>query len=304
VIAGTPSYMSPEQAAGRSSEAGPAADIYSLGAILYDLLTGEPPFRAESPMDVVLQVLGTEPTPPRRRNPRIPRSLELICMKCLSKPPEDRYPSAGLLADDLERLLRGEPLWVQPPHMGQQLGRWVRRYPALASRIGALGLLYLVETSNYAAGMVDWSFHQKISIVGAVWVLASVGCQQLFKSRRWSNLAPFVWGTLDSVLLLAAMFVGHGVASALVVCYPLLIAVSGLWFRVRFVWFMTGLSLASYGILVVDFYFGRTWLRQSMDAGVDRHVIFAVALVVLGAIVAYLVQRVRVLGAFYGQREP
>ena len=129
-------------------------------------------------------------------------------------------------------------------------------------------------------------------------------CQQFLDSRRWSIPARFVWGTLDSLLLLAVLLVANGAASPLVVGYPLLIAASGLWFRVRFVWFITALSLLSYGVVVVDFYRWRPELQAQFDASVNRHVIFAMSLVVLGSVVAYLVQRVRALSSFCGRQLP
>ncbi len=304
VIAGTPSYMAPEQAAGRSGQLGPAADTYSLGAILYELLTGQPPFRRQNPLDTLMEVLGREPALPRTVNPRIPRSLELICLKCLAKSPEDRYTSAGALADDLERFARGEALQVRPPRLGQRLWSWTRRQPALASRLGALGVFYGVELVNYAAGVVDWDFHWKISLLIGAWALASIVCQQFLDSRRWSILARFVWGMLDSLLLLAVLLVADGAASPLIVAYPLLIVGSGLWFRVRFVSFITVLSLVSYGVLVVDFYYWRPQLQSGFHAGADRHIIFALALVVVGATVAYLVHRVRTLSNFYSRVGP
>lgn len=303
VIAGTPSYMAPEQASGRRAEIGPATDVYSLGAILYELLTGQPPFRAETPLDTLMEVLSGDPPTPRSLNPHVPHGVELICLKCLSKEPQERYVSAATLADDLDRFARGEVLQVRPPTPLQRFWSWTRRQPALASRLGALGLFYIVETANYFAGTVDSQFHGPVSLVVGLWVVASIICQQLLGSRRWSFPACFVWGTLDSLALLTVLWLGNSAASSLVVGYSLIIVASGLWFRERFVWFITLLSLLSYGLLVVDFYWRRTDLHESFEGylSIDRHIIFALALFVLGSVVAYLVRRVRTLSNFYGR---
>ena len=301
VIAGTPSYMAPEQAMGRRADIGPATDVYSLGAILYELLTGVPPFRAESPLDTLMEVLSGDPPMPRTLDARIPRGLELICLKCLAKDPRQRYASAAALADDLDRFARGEVLEVRPPTPVQRFWGWTRRQPALASRLGALCLFYMIETANYFAGSVDNEFHARVSIVVGLWVVVSILCQQFLASRRWSIPACFVWGTLDSLALLTVLLLGYGAASSLVVGYPLIIVASALWFRVRFVSFITALSLLSYGVLVVDFYYWRPELHEGMYAGFDRHVIFALAILLLGSVVAYLVQRVRTLSNFYGR---
>ncbi len=296
VIAGTPSYMAPEQASGHGVEVGPAADVYSLGAILYELLTGQPPFHQDNPLDTLWDALGREPELPRRLNPHVPRGLELICLKCLAKSPTGRYASAAALAEDLERFARREPLAVRPPHLGQRLLAWTRRQPALASRLAALGVFYVVELVNYylVPSQHDRQFHVRISLLMAAWAGLSIICQQFLDSRRWSIPARFVWGTLDSAVLLAVLLLAaSGAASPLVVGYPLLIAASGLWFRVRFVWFITALSLLSYGVVVVDFYVWRPWLHDHFPANVNRHVVFAISLVVLGSVIAYLVQRVR-----------
>src|SRR5262245_44832228 len=113
-ILGTPSYMSPEQAAGQHDKTGPRTDVYALGAVLYECLTGKPPFRAATAVDTVMQVISEEPVPPGRLVPKLPRDLETICLKCLQKDPTKRYLSAAALAEDLERFLAGDSIIARP----------------------------------------------------------------------------------------------------------------------------------------------------------------------------------------------
>lgn len=152
-VMGTPSYMAPEQVDGDPATIGRAADVYALGAILYDLLTGRPPFTGDTAARVFESVRHDEPVPPRRLKPEIPNDLNTICLKCLEKNPERRYESAQALAGDLQRFLDGYAIQARPVSAPERLWRWCRRRPAVATLSAALILL---GVGSALAGGILW----------------------------------------------------------------------------------------------------------------------------------------------------
>src|SRR5213594_1551243 len=155
-VLGTPSYMAPEQAVGNNAAVSSATDIYGLGAVLYQLLTGHPPFAGDTTYETVRMVLETQPRQPRLCNPKVDRDLETICLKCLEKQPSKRYASAEALAEDIERFLRDEPIRSRRSSQLEHVWRWCKRKPLVASLIVALIVVVA------------------ISLAGALWELRRV----------------------------------------------------------------------------------------------------------------------------------
>ncbi|MFT3883062.1 MAG: protein kinase [Gemmatales bacterium] len=158
VILGTPSYMAPEQADCKKT-IGPCADVYALGAILYECLTGRPPFKASTPLDTVLQVVNAEPVSIRKYQPKTPRDLETICLKCLQKEPDKRYASAAALANDLQRFMNHEPILAHPVGRVEKMWRWCRRHPAVAGMAAGIVVLILIG-AVVANSVAQWVAHE------------------------------------------------------------------------------------------------------------------------------------------------
>jgi serine/threonine-protein kinase len=194
---GTPSYMAPEQASRQFGSVGPAADIYALGAILYEMLTGRPPFHGESAAETERQLLAEDPVPPSRLNARVPRDLETICLKCLRKDPSRRYGAAAALADDLRRFQKGEPISARPTGTVERAAKWVKRRPAAATALAAAALLAI----SLIGGSL-WLVSQRAANNKAV----AQDLQEAVQQQKLSN-----WALAESAMDRAALRLGdHG----------------------------------------------------------------------------------------------
>jgi eukaryotic-like serine/threonine-protein kinase len=293
-ILGTPSYMSPEQAAGQNSLISASSDVYSLGAVLYEMLSGRPPFREATPLDTLVQVIEGEPTMLRQLVGTIPCEIELICFRCLEKTPARRYATAADLAVDLARFLKGEP--IESPHGGwlQAVSRWVRRQPNLAVHLAAISFALIVMQLRYWLKETDVVVHSLVMVVLGVWWLASILWQQVLKDDRRSDIARVGTILTDVTLFTAALAVSGWTNGTMLVVYPLLIVASGLWFRARLVWLMTFACEAAFVALL--------FLQPALRDPWHHAWLVAVVLVMTASTTAFQVNRVRALSRFYERR--
>jgi WD40 repeat protein len=182
-IVGTPSYMAPEQARGRHKVVTTSADVYSLGAVLYEVLTGRPPFRGETPVDTLLQVLDREPAHPRRINPRVDADLATICLKCLEKEPQRRYESAEALADDLENWLARRPIQARPATTLERAWKWARRERTKAALVAAVAAIVLLCVAGGPFATIGWLRARTFAETEAQAKTAALKAQQVAEER-------------------------------------------------------------------------------------------------------------------------
>jgi serine/threonine-protein kinase len=316
-ILGTPSYMAPEQASGSRRGLSPATDVYGLGAILYELLTGSPPFRNGTVMETVVEVLERDPLAPRELRPGIPKELEAICLKCLEKNPRDRFPTAAALASELDKHLQGEV--IDTTSVIPRLRRWHRREPELVARIGGLFLIASIAQFNYyfVSEVRDFRLHYTIQGVLALWAVSAIVFQAMTRAgwladrvRVLQSAADILFVTLEIKLFEWVEHTPPGgdpvvrFVTTLMVGYPILVAASGLWWRTWLVWTTTAMAMAAYVWLYLDA--AVSWrggtLHWNPSPDLQHSNIFIAGLLLIGYVVARQVKRILLLSQYYEHR--
>jgi len=292
---GTPGYMPPEQAAGKISDITCRSDVYSMGAILYEMLTGRPPFREDTPHRTILQVIHSEPTLPNRLNPRVRPELERICLKCLEKNPDRRYASAATLANDLDRYLRREPLEARAAGFTDHFRRWIRRESGLAARLAIMLAALLLMEAEHLLSHRPWSYHLEIKIAFVAWSILALVFQWFLRRPKTADFARIAWAITDPLLLLFVLSHAEDVGPILV-GYPVIVTAAGLWFSVRLVATSTTACVLSYVALLA--------IRHEPTNQAHYPLIFVTALIVIGAIVGFQVHRVQTLSRYFDQAQP
>jgi serine/threonine-protein kinase len=300
-IIGTPGYMAPELVLG-TSQGDARSDVYSLGAILYELLTGQPLFEKESVARMLLKVMGANPKPPRVVCPGVPPELEQICLKSLRKEPGKRYGSAGELAEDLARFLRSEPVEARAPDLWHAMGQWMRRKPGLGARLVGLAVFFLVHLLIRFSG-IDASLEPEFTLqLGGIflfWGCASVVLQSLLDRGYRSNLVHRMWMGADILCLTGLLLtIGSGPQSPVITAYLLIVVVSGIWFDARLVWFTTGLATLGFLVLVLEVYLNPSRSEYRMEDKEAAYVVFVTMVMFTGFFVARQARRVSALSRF------
>ena len=290
-ILGTPAYMAPEQAMGKVG-GGPSADVYSLGAMLYCLCAGQPPFTGPTPFDVLLQVLDREPPNPSKLNHRVSRELDYVCGKALEKEPENRYLSAAHLASDLQRILQGEPLDCPRERWTERLESWWRREPILVAHVCGIGATTaIVAASHIYRSQASTPYPYRMALLLS-WFVASFVLQYWVVRARWRDIACLTWATVDVALYTTLIAFADPPRSMLLIGYPMMIVASSLFYRNRFVLFMTSLCIVGFLMLAV-------LVPRDDFARIDFCAIFICGLGVICLSLLAMIRRVRGMSSFY-----
>lgn len=261
-IMGTPGYMSPEQANGKSDSVTPAADVYGLGAILYRILTGRPPVESTNGdfAKTMQLVREHDVIPPRSRDKRISAELDAVCMKALETDSTARYQHARDFADDLCRCLEGESISARKANPARRLHRWSRRCPGLAATIAVLILFYTYHIVAMSIGLLQTgdTFQRAVNVVVLLALVNALVWQWCLRKTDGAAWTLYTWSTGEMGLLTAVIYLGDGAKSGLVPALFVLVAVSALRCRKLLIAYVTFLAVASYSFLWVETSVART----------------------------------------------
>lgn len=296
-IMGSPGYMSPEQASGKIDLIGPGTDIYGLGAILYVLLTGKPPFQGANVIEAIDLVCNADVLPLRKIDRNIPKNLETICLKCLHKVPSARYQTAAELAEDLQAFLDREPIQAKPLTLYERLIFWARRKPGLACTWGAVLLFYIYHLVCVYVIQDPVSTSRTFRLVSNAMAISAIVAawyfQRMHERPRQRTLAIYSWMTFNVSLLTLLLFqTPSRIESSLSLIYLLIIAASATMYQKGLVGYVTGICFASYflHVLLIILYPG--------EAVIDLHntICMSLSILILGMIQYFVVRKVRTQG--------
>lgn len=317
-VLGTPAYMAPERAQGRATP-GPAEDIYSLGAIAYYMLAGQPPFSGPTPFDVLLQVLDSEPPHPSQIVGTLDKHVDYFCLKALRKDPAQRYLRASKMAGDAQRLLQGESIDTKRMSIAESLESWWNREPILVSHVCGIGATATILALSYwIAGGDTVAFAYRMSLF-AVWMIASYLLQRWVRFAQHRDVACLTWTTIDVVLYTWLISFAEPPRSLLLIGYPMMIVASSLFYRKRFVVYTTVSCILGFLALVflfphrtyegldIDEQYRLAVIRdgyQGLDIDFFRYeysCIFLAGMIVVCLSLLSVIRRVRRLSVFYGE---
>ncbi len=297
-IVGTPGFMSPEQASGRMDQVDSRSDVYAIGAILYAMLTGKSPHHRENKIETIMHTIHEEPVDARELNRKLQKPLTTIVHKCLEKDRNQRYQSAREVGDDLQRWLQREPIVAQPAPWWARVWRWTRQRPALAVTLASLAIFYL----SYLTSMfLIWPGKEPTSAVQFVsgLVLFWLGIATLFQAvvkrvdETWGERLTYLWASLDVVMFTAILGTARGAESPALVVYLVLVAGTGLRYRIGLVWMVCGVSLLGYAFLLVR----SNWLAADSQISPSAPIYFTACLVITALVMHILLWRLRQLSS-------
>lgn len=291
-ILGTPAYMTPELASGKSKSQGPAADVYALGGILYFLCARQPAFSGPTPFDVLLQVLDKRPPRPSKFNKLVDKDVDYVCLKSLEKEPSRRYQTARGLGNDLEKMLTGEPINATQATLVERLRTWWQREPILVAHVMGIGLtICIVAIAYWARAEPNNLFYYRIILL-LVWLSTSFFLQTWVDMAKWNHVAIFSWLAIDVFLYTTLIAFAAPPRSMLLIGYPMMVVASALFYQRRFT--VTKTALCILGFLILSWQFPKDDFVKP-----DFAAIFVSGLLVICLCMLSVINRVRGLSRFY-----